>query len=507
MEHPSKKIVCLFITTFMILVLSGEANATIPISSCTTISTSGEYVLTQDIVNYTTYSCIDIVSSNVVLDGGGYTIDSYVTRDGSYGVHVYSISKIANVTVKNVKVKIWTYGIYLDSSSDSTLTDNTASQTWEGIYLNYSSNNVISGNTVSNNGDGIYLSQSNNNIINVNTANSNNDGIYLFSSNNNTLNGNTASSNRGLTGIILQSSSNNNTLINNTANSNRYRGIGLYISNDNKVTSNTVNSNGESGLYLYSSSNNNLSANTINSNALSGIRIYQSSSDNNIYNNFFNNTNNFVFDSYADMLGNYWNTPKTSGTNIAGGPYLGGNFWAHPNGTGFSQMCTDGDSDGICDSAYPLSYANRDNLPLAVYTAQAPTNSIGYSAIVATGQNTFVQSSNGTFGLLLKGQTKTINDSVLLNNTGDISARVEARFNDSIGGVFGLISGANILNASNFALGLPSSLVPLSSFGADVQVAVAPPGVTALDARLGVPNEQAAGDYSGTVILTFSNNV
>jgi hypothetical protein len=135
------------------------------------------------------------------------------------------------------------------------------------------------------------------------------------------------------------------------------------------------------------------------------------------------------------------------------------------------------------------------------------SNSIGYSATIATGQNTFVQASNGTFGLLLKGQSKTINNSVILNNTGDISAKIEARFNDSISGVFGLVSGANVLNATNFALGLPSSLVILNSSGADVQVAVAPPGVTALDARLGVPNEQAAGDYSGTVVLTFSNNV
>ncbi|MCZ7383107.1 MAG: hypothetical protein O8C64_16240 [Candidatus Methanoperedens sp.] len=34
-------------------------------------------------------------------------------------------------------------------------------------------------------------------------------------------------------------------------------------------------------------------------------------------------------------------------------------------------------------------------------------NSVGYSATVATGQNTYVQSTNGTFGLLLKGQSKT----------------------------------------------------------------------------------------------------
>jgi len=28
-------------------------------------------------------------------------------------------------------------------------------------------------------------------------------------------------------------------------------------------------------------------------------------------------------------------------TNIIGGPNLGGNFWANPSGTGFSQTCID----------------------------------------------------------------------------------------------------------------------------------------------------------------------
>lgn len=177
-----------------------------------------------------------------------------------------------------------------------------------------------------------------------------------------------------------------------------------------------------------------------------------------IYNNLFNNANNFGFNGSNISV---WNITKTAGTNY---------------------------------------------LPLA-YTGWTPTSSIGYSALVATGQNTYIQSSNGSFGLLLKGQTKTINNSVILNNTGDISAKVEARFNDSIAGVFGLVSGANVLNATNFALGILGALVPLSSLGTDIQVAVAPPGVTALDARLGVPSDAVAGDYSGTVILTFSNSV
>ncbi|MCH7535890.1 MAG: hypothetical protein IH948_09155, partial [Bacteroidetes bacterium] len=43
-----------------------------------------------------------------------------------------------------------------------------------------------------------------------------------------------------------------------------------------------------------------------------------------------------------------WNTTKQPGPNIVGGPFLGGNFWSNPFGTGFSDNCIDTDKDGIC---------------------------------------------------------------------------------------------------------------------------------------------------------------
>lgn len=45
----------------------------------------------------------------------------------------------------------------------------------------------------------------------------------------------------------------------------------------------------------------------------------------------------------------------------------------------------------------------------------------------------------------------------------DLAAKVEARFNDSVAGVFGLVSGASVLNAINFSLGVPDSLASMSS--------------------------------------------
>jgi len=78
-------------------------------------------------------------------------------------------------------------------------------------------------------------------------------------------------------------------------------------------------------------------------------------------------TENNEFDLVSIIgLKNYWNTSKTAGTNIIGGPYIGGNFWANPSGTGFSETCSDADVDGICDSSYWLAADNIDYLPMTM---------------------------------------------------------------------------------------------------------------------------------------------
>lgn len=82
---------------------------------------------------------------------------------------------------------------------------------------------------------------------------------------------------------------------------------------------------------------------------------------------------------------------------------------------------------------------------------------------------------------------------------------MEAQFADAISGLFGLISRSNVLNASNFDMGPTGSLVALNDTGANEGVATAPVGITNLDAKLSVPALQILGDYTGTVILTFSN--
>jgi hypothetical protein len=83
-----------------------------------------------------------------------------------------------------------------------------------------------------------------------------------------------------------------------------------------------------------------------------------------VRNNYFNNTDNGYFGPVESGMLDY---EKTAGENIVGGPYLGGNFWANPNGTGFSQTHPDTDGDGICDEPFVVNPEEgvTDALPLA----------------------------------------------------------------------------------------------------------------------------------------------
>jgi len=71
---------------------------------------------------------------------------------------------------------------------------------------------------------------------------------------------------------------------------------------------------------------------------------------------------------------NFWNTTKTLGTNIIGGPYIGGNYWSDYKG-----VDTSNPQDGIGDTLVPYTsngnIRNRgDYLPLTTVNIVTPPN-------------------------------------------------------------------------------------------------------------------------------------
>lgn len=96
---------------------------------------------------------------------------------------------------------------------------------------------------------------------------------------------------------------------------------------------------------------------------------------------FYNNVFFGTFSIGLSSTNMAFNTSRTSGTNIRGGPYIAGNFWGYENFSGFSQTCSDADNDLICDSVYNIEGLGfydyqplRDPILTPIYVSPTPAS-------------------------------------------------------------------------------------------------------------------------------------
>ena len=206
---------------------------------------------------------------------------------------------------------------------------------------------------------GICLSSCNNCTIENNKLLNNSYGIYILNSKGDKLSKNTAMNN-GEYGILL--------------------GTATY----NILSGNTASGNKANGIHIGNSDGNTLSGNTIRNNNIYGLFACGRSDKNLIYNNYVNDTNI----SIRNGIGNAYNTTKTAGTNVVGGSYIGGNFWAKPDGTGFSDTAVDKDGDGISDSVYKNITGSiySDYLPLITNRSETVNPVAAFSASPTLGK-------------------------------------------------------------------------------------------------------------------------
>jgi PGF-pre-PGF domain-containing protein len=266
----------------------------------------------------------------------GFSIQKGISVEGPY-------SKISNNIIVDGNIFL------AAESNHNSLLNNTLLK--GGIWIDHNFGNGISGNYISNyaNESGISLSESSSNWIENNTVVNCQRGIGIcWISGSNVIRNNTVISNDQ--GIIIGESCIGNTLSNNTISNNN---IGISASCSSTLINNSkIENNKDCGIYFYEQDTNDPD--------------YLATSL--IYNNVFNNSVNVKYAKYVGTK--FWNTTKTSGTNIVRGPYIGGNLWAKPDGTGFSQICNDSDKDGICDLPYNVNGTAFDYLPLAVSPGQ-----------------------------------------------------------------------------------------------------------------------------------------
>ncbi|AKB81650.1 hypothetical protein MSBR3_1072 [Methanosarcina barkeri 3] len=273
-----------------------------------------------------------------------------------------------NITGTNKEISDHRGGICLENAGNCSIMGNIFIENKNGVFLNRSSYNTVSENLFFNDelNEEIFTYQADMNNLIGNTI----ENGYITQgaeSSGNLIAGNKISNG----GIIIGCCGRNNVVSGNTI-SNCSLGIsafdtGVNFSN-NRITDCQcgihLSFTGGAGVYdntiSYCGVGISLSEgclgveivnNTITSSAECGIVDQYNEGGKQIYNNYFNNTVNVRF---GEGAGNTWNSSLTSGSNIAGGPYIGGNFWAKPDGTGFSQICVDLDGDGIGDLPYKV---------------------------------------------------------------------------------------------------------------------------------------------------------
>lgn len=264
--------------------------------------------------------------SNTIIDGKNDDV-IYVTTDDVV---------IAGFTIQNGH-----FGIRLFESWGNTINDNFIINNSLGIAMHTGSCNIF-GNTVTESSTGISISYSSDNVITGNIVQNCFTGINFGTSSDNMINKN----------III----------------NCQYGINFGNPCDYNVIAENLINNNYVGIEIFDSKYNTINGNNITDSNWWGIFLDYLSDNNIIYNNYFDNT-----DNYRDLgYNNIWNITKTSGINIIGGPFIGGNYWNNYFGN-------DTNDDGIGDTIIP--HGPGDYLPLVDYN-YPPIADFTYSPIL-----------------------------------------------------------------------------------------------------------------------------
>lgn len=376
------------------------------ISMPATITSPGMYLVSHD---YTAVNDskvgVEILSSDVTLDGGGHTFSGdNLTSSKAVSLQTSSNSTIQGIVIQNLNIQYSDFGIKHNGESGSVHnirienisdTGSITGMEFFDIQNGYISNASLSGNWVGVDTERcknmsfitvsiarpeiagyIFHTVSQVTINNASVKDGRYDvypsyaipGIQIFSGERFDIR-KTAISNTSQYGIRVMNSTQvhlddvsvSRIWFNPSAASTADK-AGIVIGNTSGFSVNhaTIQENND-GIFLRNATGGIISGSRIDENTQSGLTAHNTTNTV-LYNNIFNNSANLLLDS--DDRNITWNVSLESGTNIVGGPNLGGNFWAAPNNTGFSQTHPDR-GDGICNAPYELTSSQVDYLPLA----------------------------------------------------------------------------------------------------------------------------------------------
>jgi parallel beta-helix repeat protein len=293
--------------------------STAPISTVDNVT----YTFTGD-VRYPVYLGIVVGRNDSVIDGNGYVVLGDSMFDNNYGV---SPENLNNVTIKNINVQSFHWGIDLFSCTNCTVSGNNATRNLVGIDVGTSSYSVFVGNNV--------------------VAN-------------------------GFVGMEVGDYSNNNVILGNNAERNGFQSIpgnppegGIFVdsySDGNTVVQNNITGNFD-GMYLGGASNTNVNHNNFLNNVVQ------------VYSGMYGKGSATVWDDGYPSGGDYWS--DYSGTDVSSG--------LHQNLTGSDGI---GDTPYIIyannTDHYPLMNPYSTNSLSASISPISATLDVGQSQLFAS---------------------------------------------------------------------------------------------------------------------------
>lgn len=423
-KFPFRQVLLLSLCALLVVVPivgSAEADGAVYIRADGSVEGTDEIQLDGNVYTFTGNISVSVVveKDDVVVDGAGFGLQGTGIGTG------INLTGRANVTVRNMEISNFFYGIYMDSSLNNSLSSNSVRANLYGVYLSASSGNTILGcnitendysgvwfrcssnndiaeNRITENGqDGIWLScSSDDNMVSGNLVEANAYGIRIDDHSNNVLRNNELTDNvchlsvfGSLLPEFIQDIDHSNTVdghpvyywvnrqnaavpldagyvalvncssitVQNLTLSGNGQGLLLASTTESSITQNSITGNVH-GVFMCGSSNNTVAGNNITDNFANGIYLYYSQDNTFFRNNFIDNTTP-VYD--VGEPSNSWDNGDE------------GNHWSNYNGT-------DTNEDGIGDTPYILDKNNQDNHPLVNTIPEFPTWSILPLLIAAT---------------------------------------------------------------------------------------------------------------------------
>ncbi|MFH2028016.1 MAG: LamG-like jellyroll fold domain-containing protein, partial [Nanoarchaeota archaeon] len=364
------------------------------IDNCTNITSAGSYILNRSISDATT-TCIKINVSHVDLDCARYTLDG---QNSGVGIYVVGLAAnyLTNITVSNCTITQFSSGFESDYTNHSSFTNiETYYNNAQGFNI-YISNHINSTNISSydNSQWGLLTDMSTHNATFTNILSYNNSlggsqygGFSFYGKNNKIRNANISWNSPGY-GIYMRYLY--NSIVDNATLYVNDEGMMMRDLSYNNFTNLRIYQN-EEGLALnYDSDYNLFYGCNITNNSKIGLEFgWGNENGNYFYNNYFMNSKNIQ----PTFISNNWNTSNQSGPNIYGGPFIGGNYWGVIGGFGYSEICTDSNGDGYCDT--PLVFPGAtgiDYLPLYGNGTDGDNNLTNCSILEAPGSYYLSQS-------------------------------------------------------------------------------------------------------------------